>query len=85
MARSVQKTFKGAGDGTGGGGGDDELLKQAQEAVRANHETMRQNLLHLQSLEMKHLEGRTEMDQRAKGAGRFSLRPAGNSLDQSAL
>ena len=52
MARSVQKTFKGAGDGTGGGGGDDELLKQAQEIVRANHETMRQNLLHLQSLEM---------------------------------
>jgi hypothetical protein len=60
MARSVRKSFKSANDGTGGpaahGANDDALLKQAQDNVRTNHEATRQNLLHLQGLEIKHLE-----------------------------
>ena len=61
MPRSVRKTFKGANDGSdggsGGGGGNDEaLLKQARESVRSKQEASRQNLLHLQGLEIKHLE-----------------------------
>jgi exonuclease VII large subunit len=74
MARSVRSNFKGAGDGTGGG--DDELLKQAREAVRANHETMRQNLLHLQSLEIKHLESERKWinEQKARDVSVFDRR-----------
>jgi hypothetical protein len=57
MARSVRQIFKGANDGSGGGGGNDaELLKQAQDYIRAKQEASRQNLLHLQGLEIKHLE-----------------------------
>jgi hypothetical protein len=54
MARSVKKAW-GNGDGTGGG--DDGLRKQAQENVRANQDAARHNLLHLQGLEIKQLEG----------------------------
>src|ERR1700730_5991337 len=56
MARSVRKSFKGANDGDGGGG-DDWLLKQARANIAAKQEASRQNLLHLQGLEIKQLEG----------------------------
>ena len=59
MPRSVRKTFKGANDGSvraAAPGNDEALLKQAQESVRAKQEASRQNLLHLQGLEIKHLE-----------------------------
>ena len=55
MARSVRKAWN---NGNGGGGGsDDDLLKRAQENVREKQEAARQNLVNLQALEIKQLEG----------------------------
>jgi len=57
MARTVRRQFKSANDGSSPVVVNDEaLLKQAQDAVRAKQEVARQNLLHLQGLEIKHLE-----------------------------
>jgi hypothetical protein len=55
MARSVRRSFNNREERRPAN--DDALLKQAQEAVRAKQEDSRQNLLHLQGLEIKHLEG----------------------------
>jgi len=55
MAKSVRKAWNNGG--RGGGGGNEEELKQARDNVRANQEATRQNLLHLQGLEIKQLEG----------------------------
>jgi hypothetical protein len=75
MARSIRKNFKTANNDDGGAGGNDgELLKQAQEYVRAKQEASRQNLLHLQGLEIKHLENeRKWIDQeRARDVSTFN-------------
>src|ERR1700731_3380483 len=53
MARSVRKAWN---DGKGGGS-EDDLLKRAQENVREKQEAARQNLLKLQALEIRKLEG----------------------------
>lgn len=55
MARSVRRSFNNREERRPAN--DDALLKQAQEAVRAKQEASRQNLAHLQGLEIKHLEG----------------------------
>lgn len=76
MARSVRKTFKGANDGDGGGGHNEALLKLAQDNVRAKHEAMRQNLIHLQGLEIKHLDGERRWieQQKARDVSAFNAR-----------
>jgi hypothetical protein len=60
MARPVRKQFKSANDGTvpvvPAAANDEALLKKAQDTVRVKQEVARQNLLHLQGLEIKHLE-----------------------------
>ena len=58
MARPVRKQFKSANEGTIPVvvANDDALLKKAQDTVRVKQEVSRQNLLHLQGLEIKHLE-----------------------------
>jgi hypothetical protein len=57
MARPVRKQFKSANEGTIPVVANDEaLLKKAQDTVRVKQEVARQNLLHLQGLEIKHLE-----------------------------
>ena len=57
MARTVRRHFKSANDGTTPAVADDEaILQQAQTAVRAKQEAARQNLLHLQDREIRHLE-----------------------------
>jgi hypothetical protein len=53
MARSARRAWN---DGKGGGS-DDDMLKRAQENVREKQEAARQNLLKLQGLEIKQLEG----------------------------
>src|SRR5271169_6311884 len=54
MARSVRRSFNNREERQPA---NDEMVKQAQEGVRAKQEASRQNLLHLQGLEIKHLEG----------------------------
>jgi hypothetical protein len=58
MARPVRKQFKSANEGTIPVvvANDDALLKKAQDTVRVKQEVSRQNLLHLQGLEIKHLD-----------------------------
>ena len=60
MARPVRKQFKSANEGTlpvaPVVANDEALLKKAQDTVRVKQEVSRQNLLHLQGLEIKHLE-----------------------------
>ena len=58
MARPVRKQFKSANEGTDPcrRANDEALLKKAQDTVRVKQEVSRQNLLHLQGLEIKHLE-----------------------------
>ena len=59
MARPVRKQFKSANEGTvppPAAANDEALLKKAQDTVRVKQEVSRQNLLHLQGLEIKHLE-----------------------------
>jgi len=75
MARSVRKAWA-RKDGEGGGGNDEELLKQAQDYVRAKQEASRQNLLHLQSLEIKHLEGERKFigQEKARDVSAFNNR-----------
>jgi hypothetical protein len=53
MARSVRKAWNNGN----GGGSEDDLLKRAQENIREKQEAARQNLLKLQGLEVKQLEG----------------------------
>src|SRR5438132_175004 len=55
MARTVRRQFNNREERQPAN--DDPLLKQAQENVRVKQEATRQNLLHLQALEIKHLEG----------------------------
>jgi hypothetical protein len=60
MARPVRKQFRSANEGTlpvaPVVANDEALLKKAQDTVRVKQEVSRQNLLHLQGLEIKHLE-----------------------------
>ena len=57
MAPTVRRQFRSARDGASPAAVNDEaFLKQAQDAVRTKQEAARQNLLHLQGLEIKHLE-----------------------------
>jgi hypothetical protein len=53
MARSVKRAWN---DGKGGGS-EDDLLRRAQENIKEKQEAARQNLLKLQALEIKQLEG----------------------------
>ena len=53
MARSVRRAWN---DGKGGGS-DDDMMNRARENVREKQESGRQNLLKLQGLEIKQLEG----------------------------
>lgn len=73
MARSARKAWKG-GEGTAGTDGG--LLKQAQESVRTNQEAARQNLLHLQALEIKQLEGERKWigEEKARDVSAFNAR-----------
>jgi hypothetical protein len=72
MARSVRRSFNN-GDG---GGGDDELLKKARENIRAKQEASRQNLLHLQGLEINHLQSERKWieQERARDMSAFNTR-----------
>jgi hypothetical protein len=60
MARPVRKQFRSANEGTLSVApvvaNDEALLKKAQDTVRVKQEVSRQNLVHLQGLEIKHLE-----------------------------
>jgi hypothetical protein len=53
MARSIRRAWN---DGRGGGS-DDDMLKRAQENIKEKQESARQNLLKLQGLEIRQLEG----------------------------
>ena len=64
---------------------DEALLKKAQDTVRVKQEVSRQNLLHLQGLEIKHLENERKFIAPGEGEGRFGLQQQGNRRDQSAL
>ena len=61
MARPVRKQFKSANEGIvplqpPAAANDEAMLKKAQDTVRVKQEVSRQNLLHLQGREIKHLE-----------------------------
>jgi hypothetical protein len=78
MAKPVRKQFRSANEGTvpvvSAATNDEALLKKAQDTVRVKQEVSRQNLLHLQGLEIKHLESeRKWIDQeRARDVSTFN-------------
>jgi hypothetical protein len=78
MAKPVRKQFRSANEGTvpvvSAAANDEALLKKAQDTVRVKQEVSRQNLLHLQGLEIKHLENeRKWIDQeRARDVSTFN-------------
>jgi hypothetical protein len=72
MARSVRKAWNEPRDLAA----EDAALKQARESVRAKQEASRQNLLHLQGLEIKHLESERKWiaEQKARDVAPFNTR-----------
>ncbi len=77
MARPVRKQFKSANEGTvppPAAANDEALLKRAQDTVRVKQEVSRQNLLHLQGLEIKHLENERKFitQEKAKDVSTFN-------------
>src|SRR4051812_32534103 len=83
MARSVKRSFNNRDEQPKQEGpqpaNDDALLKPAQESVRAKQEASRQNLLHLQGLEIKHLEGERRWieQERARDVSVFNTKEIG--------
>ena len=77
MARPVRKQFKSANEGSIPVVANDEaLLKKAQDTVRVKQEVSRQNLLHLQGLEIKHLENERKFitQEKAKDVSAFNAK-----------
>jgi hypothetical protein len=80
MARPVRKQFRSANEGTlpvaPVVANDEALLKKAQDTVRVKQEVSRQNLLHLQGLEIKHLENERKFigQEKAKDVSVFNAK-----------
>jgi hypothetical protein len=78
MARPVRKQFRSANEGTAplapAAANDEAMLKKAQDTVRVKQEVARQNLLHLQGLEIKHLENERKFisQEKAKDVSAFN-------------
>jgi len=78
MAKPVRKQFRSANEGTlpvaPVVANDEALLKKAQDTVRVKQEVARQNLLHLQGLEIKHLENERKFisQEKAKDVSAFN-------------
>jgi len=75
MAKNVRKQFKDVHEGKPVPANDDEaMVKKAQDTVRAKQELSRQNLLHLQGLEIKHLDNERKWisQERARDVSTFN-------------
>jgi hypothetical protein len=75
MARSVRRSFNNREQPAN----DDALLKQAREAIREKQEASRQNLLHLQGLEINHLQNERKWieQERARDMSAFNTKEIG--------